>query len=81
MTREQVLELYNSVPDGSYPYRNWYAKKFPIGTAAKSYWNDSMFTYGIEYGMLIALAKAFDITPEELGFDGDDIKEETKWAR
>ena len=81
MTRQQALRLYKKVPDGSYPYRSWYAKKFPVGTAAKAYWNDEMFTYGIEYGMLIALAKAFDIMPEELGFDKEDIKEATEWAK
>ena len=73
MTREQALQLFNDIPNGSYPYRNWYASKFPVGEVARACWNDPMFTYGIEYGMLIALAQAFDITPEELGFDTDGI--------
>ena len=81
MTRQQALRLYKSVPDGVAQHRSWYAKHFPVGTAAQAYWRDSLFMYGIEYGMLIALARAFDITAEELGFDKDDVKEATAWAK
>ena len=81
MKREQALRLYKSIPDGVAKHRSWYAKHFPVGSAAQAYWRESLFMYGIEYGMLIALARAFDITPEEFGFDKDEIKEATRWAK
>ena len=38
------------------------------GQIARDYWNEAVFTYGMEYGQIGALMDAFDITVEDLGF-------------
>jgi len=46
--------------NGTYPIRMAYLDKYEVGRIAKDCWNNEMFTYGIEYGILIALAKLYD---------------------
>ncbi len=41
------------------------------GSIARDKWGDSLFTYGIEYGVLIALIKIFDIKLEDLEPSGE----------
>ena len=67
MTKEEALAWIKTVPDGTLPERTEYRKKFMVGRLAVRYWDDTMFTYGVEYGILIALTKMFNLTPEEAG--------------
>jgi len=45
--------------DGTYLARTEYREKNQIGRMAEGVWNDPLFTYGIEYGILIAIKKIF----------------------
>lgn len=36
------------------------------GDLARDNWRDPKFSYGVEYGFIIGLMRAFDITAEEL---------------
>ena len=38
----------------------------PKGLQAIRYWDDSMFSYGMEYGAIHALMVSFDISMDEL---------------
>ena len=40
--------------------------EIPLGEIAKAKWDDSMFSYGMEYGAIYALMKLFNIRKEEL---------------
>ena len=67
MTKEEAIEWYKSIPKGTYKERKEYLDKFGAGEIAKNMWNDNTFTYGIEYGILIAIAKIFDLELVDLG--------------
>ena len=44
-------------------------KKFPEslkGEIAKRNWNEGIFTFGIEYGYILALLEVFEISKEDL---------------
>ena len=40
--------------------------EIPKGVAAIDLWDDSKFTYGMEYGAILALMVAFDISMKDL---------------
>lgn len=66
MPRDEALAWYRRVPEGTAPARHAYREQFGAGRIAEMVWNDSSFTLGVEYGIRIALAKAFELTPEDL---------------
>lgn len=67
MTREQAIEWYKEVQSGVFgSERMDYLEKFEVGEVAKMLWNNPDFTYGIEYGALIAIAKIFDLSPDDV---------------
>lgn len=45
--------------NGSFPERVAYISKFGVGELAKYNWYGPLFTLGIEYGILIAVAKIY----------------------
>ena len=50
------VDMYTN---GTYNDRNLYKERFGVGRMAESCWDDPLFTYGIEYGILIAVSKIF----------------------
>jgi len=68
MTRKQAIEWYRAIQNdaGTFSVRKEYREKFGIGNIAEMLWNDGSFTYGMEYGILIAIAKIFDLTKSDL---------------
>lgn len=68
MTREEAIAWYRSIPkNGSgHERKSFRDQGFGMGSIAQSYWDEPRFTLGIEYGMMIAIARVFDIKPEEL---------------
>lgn len=67
MTRDEAIALYLRIPeDGSGEARRQYRQRFAIGRVADSLWDDPAFTLGVEYGMLIALQCAFDLSPGDI---------------
>ena len=45
----------NLAQNGTYPLRDEYRECVDISEIAKKCWDDPMFTYGLEYGILIAV--------------------------
>lgn len=67
MTKQQAIEWYREIQAGNFDAsERWgYREKFEVGEVAKYVWNDPAFAYGIEYGVLIAIVKIFDLAPDE----------------
>jgi|GEM_PF-2249013 len=63
MKPEQAITWFEQIQSGigTYPERTAFLEKFGAGSSAKAIWNEGEFTLGIEYGILIALAKAYDL--------------------
>lgn len=67
MTKEEAIKWYKQIPEyGTYEERSEYKEKFGAGTVAKRLWNQGEFTLGLEYGILIAIARIFDLTPDDV---------------
>ena len=66
VTKEDAIKFYHEVQLGNGPSRQEYIDRFPVGGMAREYWQDSMFAYGNEYGMLIAIAYLFGLEPEDV---------------
>ena len=61
-----LFAWFRQVPEGTAPERQAYREQFGAGGVAEMIWHDPSFTLGGEYGIRIALAKVFAITPEEV---------------
>ena len=66
MIKEQAIEWYREITSGAGVDRNAALDVVERGNIALGLWDDGAFTLGIEYGVLIALVKAFGITREDL---------------
>ena len=66
LTCEEALAWFRRVPEGTAIDRAVYREQFGVGNVAAYLWDDPAFTLGIEYGIRMALAKAFAIEPEEV---------------
>ena len=66
LTRDEALAWFKRVPDGTAIDRAVYREQFGVGNVAAWQWDDPAFTLGVEYGIRMALAKTFDIKPEEV---------------
>lgn len=62
MDKKEAIDWIKQIQSGSGVDR--YAIDVPKGEIAKRLWDDTVFTYGIEYGVIIALMTAFEITEE-----------------
>jgi len=60
MSKKQAWAwAWNCAECGTGEARDEYRLTHRVGTIAEKCWHDAMFTYGIEYGILIAVAKIF----------------------
>ena len=60
LSKEQATEWAKKLcEDGAYSAMDAYRQQFPIGSVAESLWSDTTFEFGIEYGLLIAVAKIY----------------------
>ena len=67
MTREEAIAWYRAIPEhGPYGPRAAYLKEFRIGSVADKIWDSGEFTLGMEYGMMIAIVRIFDLTPRDI---------------
>jgi hypothetical protein len=66
MTREEAIAWYHRITGGNGLDRNAALRTLQRGSIAEGLWDDPTFTYGIEYGVLIALIEVFDLQPEDL---------------
>jgi len=65
MTKTQAIQWIREIQSGKF-YRNEIVDKIPRGRIAVTLWNDATFTYGMEYGVIMALMKAYDIEKGDL---------------
>lgn len=65
-TKDDAIARFREIQSGDGVDRDTYLAEFGAGEVAESCWNKGMFTLGIEYGYLIALAEVFGITPDDL---------------
>lgn len=66
MTKAEVIKWYKEITGGAGVDRYEALETLRRGRLAEKNWDDGLFTLGIEYGVLIALIKAFDITEKDL---------------
>ncbi len=66
MNKDQAIKWYREITSGAGVDRFAPLVVIDRGDVALGLWNDGAFTLGIEYGVLIALVKAFGITREDL---------------
>ena len=52
--------------NGTYPLRMAYKENFGIGEAVEGVYHDPLFTLGVEYGLLIAIAKIYNELSESV---------------
>jgi len=61
MNKEEAKEwVQDCCTNGTGIERNKYRENHGIGKIAEDYWNDPVFTLGIEYGLLIAISRIFE---------------------
>ena len=60
MKKEQAIKWIEEIQCGKFD-RNEIVFKIPRGSIAIDKWNDPLFSYGMEYGVIYALIKVFDI--------------------
>jgi len=63
MDKAQSITLIKEIQDGKFD-RN--EIDVPRGNTAEVFWNDPMFSYGMEYGAILAIMKIFDINKKDL---------------
>ena len=61
--RGDAILYIKAIQNGSFD-RN--AVEVPKGSLAKRFWDDPTFSYGMEYGAILALMDLFDISKDEL---------------
>jgi len=63
--RQEAIKWIKANQTGN-PVDRDIVKESMRGTIAEKYWNDSIFTLGVEYGAIAMLMKFFNITEEDL---------------
>jgi hypothetical protein len=67
MTKEEAISWYRKTTGGAGVDRWSVLDVLQRGSIAEKMWDsDATFSYGIEYGVLIALIKAFDLKREDI---------------
>lgn len=74
MTRKEAQKwAKDKCANGTWPARQAYIEQNRVGEIAQHMWNDDRFTYGIEYGILIAVAMIYgdlqEKSRESMGYD------------
>lgn len=66
MNKEEAIKWFKEIGNGVVGVDRTLFPDELKGRLAKNVWDDSIFTYGIEYGVLIALCKVFGITEDDI---------------
>lgn len=61
--RGKAIETIHNIQNGEW---NRHIPFCPKGELAKKLWEDATFSYGMEYGAIVALMQIFDIDKDEL---------------
>ena len=65
MTKAQAIEWIKEIQGGDFD-RNEMIAEIPRGLMAVEHWNNSKFSYGMEYGAILTLMKIYGIKKDEL---------------
>lgn len=63
MNKQQAIAEIKRIQSGKF---NRNEPECPKGKIAENLWNDDKFSYGMEYGAIVALMQAFEISIEDL---------------
>ncbi len=66
MNKENAVKWYKAIQNGQGVDRDEYLPVLKRGKIAEDLWNEGSFTLGIEYGVLIALIRIFNLKTEDL---------------
>ena len=70
MNKQFAIDLFKSIQNGrgTGDFRDEFIETFPNGRGniAINEWHNGIFTLGVEYGILIALMKIFDLKREDI---------------
>jgi len=61
--RKQAIEWIKEIQTGKFD-RN--EIDVPKGNTAEVFWHDPMFSYGMEYGAILAIMKIFNLSKKDL---------------
>ena len=64
MNKDEALEVIRKIQCGN--FKRPKVGEMPTGSIARAMWNDSGFSYGMEYGCIHGLMMAFDIDKDEI---------------
>jgi hypothetical protein len=60
MDKQQAIQWVKRIQGGQFD-RNEIKDRIPKGKLAENLWNDGTFSYGMEYGAIMAVMKIFDL--------------------
>jgi len=63
MNKAEAIKIIKTIQSSRW---NRHVPEAPKGNLAVKLWNDDSFAYGMEYGAIVVLMQAFDITLEDL---------------
>jgi hypothetical protein len=63
MEKEDIIALIQQIQNGGW---NRHVPTCPKSEMAERHWNESLFSYGMEYGAIVVLMQVFSISASEL---------------
>lgn len=63
--KDSAIEIIRSIQNGECGCFDYFPEELK-GEIAKNQWHDEKFSYGMEYGLMLGLILAFNITVEEI---------------
>ena len=63
MNKIEAIKIIKDIQSGKWNRNN---PESPKGSIAINLWDDGTFSYGMEYGAIVVLMQAFNITIEDL---------------
>ena len=65
-TKQDAIDYIKEIQSGKFDRND---PDIPRGVLAADVWYNSLFSYGMENGAIVALMKAFDISLTDLGYE------------
>ena len=68
MNKLEAIKLFKNIQNGrgTGDLRDIFLNEFNAGSMAKEFWDDGIFSLGVEYGILISLQQVFKLTIEDI---------------
>jgi len=65
MKKQEAIQWIKDIQDGKFN-QDEFIDEMPLGSIATNNWHEGLFSYGMEYGAILAVMKIFDLTKEDL---------------